>query len=263
MVPKNQKFTNTISHISHYLELAFFDICPYAIRHITSYTYRRDPMNQSGLFILLLSFSFYAHGMETDGEEQAQNNQIAASTNPFAEPEEEKSPVDPSPLSSSSGLFSVSTKTENRSILSSFFRWTGKLSGTMAPDLAGLKSKEEKQRTRAILQQCHQTLSTGNAKLAADLQKQYLERIGAANTQALEIIGMLQAYNAEEQQPDILTITQNAQTLLDMHRETTLPPTIIQALETQLKTAQATINQQVSPTVPQEPVNQSNGIPEQ
>ncbi len=242
-------------------------------------------MNRSALFILLLSFSFYAHGMEQEPEKQPQNNQPSASLNPFEheknsisanynpfeeqeEEESEKSPVDqttanPSPSSPSSGLFTISTKTENRSFLSSFLRWTGKLSGTMAPDLAGLKSKKEKQRTISILQQCHQTLSTGNAKLAADLQKQYLERIGAANTKALEIIEMLQAYNAEEQQPDILTITQNAQTLLDMHRETTLPSTIIQSLEAQLKTARTTLCQQVLPTAPQEPVNQSNGIPEQ
>ena len=184
--------------------------------------------------------------------EESPENSTSTNSNPFDQEtsadtssqnmEEQKSTPDPSPSSPSSGLFSISTKTENRSLLAGIWRWGNKKIGGATSELAGLGTIGEKKRTEAILQQCAQVLSTNNATLAPALQKQYLERIMSANTIALAIIEMLQAYNAEESvTEDTLTVTQNAQTLLDMHKDTTLPPTISEALAAQLKTARATI----------------------
>jgi hypothetical protein len=181
-------------------------------------------MNRSALCILLLSLSFYTHGMQ---EEQLDH-----------EP-------DPPP-----SLFPISTKPENRSVWDSFRRWAAKQTGTMTSDLAGLGSQEEKQRTDTILEECTRILPTGDGILSPELQKQYLDRIMAAGAKALEIIAILQAYNAEKQECDVATIIERAQALLVMHRNSTLPPMITKSLEAQLEKARTIVdkNCQISST---------------
>ncbi len=217
-------------------------------------------MNRSGLYILLLSLSFYVHGMDEEDPEKEPTTQekekqppTTSSTNdqsdfnPFDQETSadtsSQSTLNPSPLSSSPSLFSVSTKTEKRSWLSSLLRWGNKQIG-MTADLAGLGTLEEKKRTQTILNQCAQVLLANNAQLSPDLQKQCLERIIAIDTLAFEIISLLQIYNAEkkEEGSNISIVTQKAQTLLEMHKDTTLPPMLTQALEAQLKMARATLN---------------------
>ncbi len=167
-------------------------------------------MNRSALLcISLLSLSFYAHGMEEE-------------------------PSD----SPSTSLFPISPKPENRSIWASLLRWGAKQTGTMTPDLAGLGSPEEKDRTITILKKCDDTLSNGDATLSFDLKKQYIERIAAVSGKALEIIAIFQEYNAKKQKCDTVTVViREAQELLEIHKDKTLTPTITTALEAQLKKA--------------------------
>lgn len=144
--------------------------------------------------------------------------------------------VDISHMGSLAALLGISERSNDRTLFGGLLRWGAKHAGYMEPDLAGIGTATEKNRTVDILQ-CYEEILLPGKEFNPDLLKQFLERQTAAATLATTLLKELQSLNNHQMIADPLLKIRAAQQLLTIHEKTTLPPKITDALKTAIKIA--------------------------